>query len=43
MHKLFTFLESDGNSDRVVKWINVVVGAIGVYMLGVFLIAYLNK
>ncbi|MGF6899601.1 hypothetical protein [Paraburkholderia phytofirmans] len=43
MHKLFAFLESDENFARVVKWTNVVVGTVGICMLGVFLIAFLNK
>ncbi|SIO51461.1 hypothetical protein SAMN05444172_2690 [Burkholderia sp. GAS332] len=43
MHRLFTFLESDENYARVLKWTNVVIGAVGVSMLGMFLIAHLNK
>ena len=43
MRKLFTFLESDENFARVVKWANVVNGTVAVSVLGVFLISYLNK
>ncbi|AXL53607.1 putative membrane protein [Paraburkholderia caffeinilytica] len=43
MNKLFTFLESDENFARVVKWSNVVTGAVAVYMSVVFLITFLNK
>lgn len=43
MHKVFTFLESDENYARVLKWANVVIGATGISMLGMFLIAHLNK
>jgi hypothetical protein len=43
MHKVFTFLQSDENLARVVKWFNVLTGAVAIYMLGVFLIVFLNK
>ncbi|CAE6812874.1 hypothetical protein R69888_05735 [Paraburkholderia haematera] len=43
MHKVFTFLESDENFARVLKWFNVVTGAVAICMLSVFLITYLNK
>ncbi|MFM0071193.1 hypothetical protein PQQ86_08460 [Paraburkholderia sediminicola] len=43
MHKLFTFLESDENFARVVRWANFVNGTVAVSVLGVFLISYLNR
>ncbi|MFM0279258.1 hypothetical protein P0D75_14695 [Paraburkholderia sediminicola] len=43
MHKLFTFLESDENFARVVKWANIVTGTVAVCMSVVFLITILNK
>ena len=43
MHKLFTFLKSDENYARVLKWSNVVICATGIYMLGIFAIAHFSK
>ena len=43
MHKLFTFLESDENYALVLKWNGVVIGVTGISMLGMLLIAHLNK
>ncbi|CAE6710345.1 hypothetical protein R69927_03647 [Paraburkholderia domus] len=43
MDKLFTFLESDQNYARVLKWANVVIVAVAIYMLGVLLFAFPNK
>lgn len=40
MHKIFTFLESEENYARVLKWANVALCVIAVYMLGVFTIGF---
>ncbi|AJZ61016.1 putative membrane protein [Paraburkholderia fungorum] len=40
MHKIFTYLESDENYARVLKWSTVVICATAIYMLGVFAIGF---
>lgn len=40
MHKIVTFLESGENYARVLKWVNVALWAIAVYMLGVLTIGF---
>jgi hypothetical protein len=43
MYKVITFLAADENYIRVLKWSNVVFLAIGITMLGVFAVGFLNK
>ncbi|RKE35858.1 hypothetical protein B0G76_1987 [Paraburkholderia sp. BL23I1N1] len=40
MHKLFTFLESDENYARFLKWASVVIVVAGIYTLGVLVIGF---
>jgi hypothetical protein len=43
MHKLFTFLQSDENYARVLKWHGAVIIITGISMFALFLFAGIKK